>query len=81
MQIMNQALVKDQICLQHFGLTDKELQMFRKLFGHKNPEELEQAIVRTDTKEKYNKILYGLNIKQIVLRIQIRTKIGIHAQD
>ena len=34
------------------GLTDKELQIFRKLFSYKNPEELEQALMSSDTEEK-----------------------------
>ena len=29
-------------------LTDKELQMFRKRFGYKNPEELGQALMKKD---------------------------------
>ena len=33
------------------GLTDKELQMFRKLFSYRNFEELEQALIRADTKK------------------------------
>ena len=33
-------------------LTDKELQMFEKLFSCKNREELEQALMRADTEEK-----------------------------
>ena len=34
------------------GLTDKELQIFRKRFGYENPEELEQALMKADTEEK-----------------------------
>ena len=34
------------------GLTDKELQIFRKSFGYENPEELEQALMKADTEEK-----------------------------
>ena len=31
------------------GLTDKELQIFRKRFGYENTEELEQALMKADT--------------------------------
>ena len=58
-------------------LTDKELQMFEKLFSCKNPEELEQALMRADTEEKYNEFLNDLNIKETVLTDQIKTKIGV----
>ena len=52
------------------GLTDKELQIFRKRFGYENPEELEQALMKADTEEK-KELSNGLNIKQAVLRDQI----------
>ena len=48
--------------------------MFRKLFSYKNPEELEQFLMRADTDEQYNELLNDLNIKQTVLRDQIKTK-------
>ena len=44
------------------GLTDKQLQMFRKFFSYKNPKELRQTVVEI-TDEKCNKILKALNIK------------------
>ena len=51
--------------------------MFKTLFSYKNPEKLEQALMRTDTEEKYNQISNDLNIKQTVLRDQIKTKTGV----
>ena len=51
--------------------------MFKTLFSYKNPEKLEQASMRTDTEEKYNQISNDLNIKQTVLRDQIKTKTGV----
>ena len=44
-------------------LTDKELQMFKRIFSYKNPEELEHALVRAYTEEKHNQFLNDLNIK------------------
>ena len=35
------------------ALTNKELQMFKKLFNYKNPEKLQQVLMRADTAEKY----------------------------
>ena len=62
------------------GLADKELRMFlqlQTLFSYKNPEELEQALMRADTEGKYYEFLNDLNIRQIVLRDQIRTITGV----
>ena len=56
------------------GLPDKELQILKKLFSYKNPEELEQALMRADTKEQYNELLNDFNIKETVLRDQIKIK-------
>ena len=53
------------------GLTDKELQIFRKRFGYENTEELEQALMKADTEGKKKELSNGLNIKQAVLRDQI----------
>ena len=53
------------------GLTDKELQIFRKRFGYENTEELEQALMKADTEGKKKELSNGLNIKQSVLRDQI----------
>ena len=64
----------------HF-LIDKELQMFKKCFSYKDPVELEEALMRADTKEKYNEFLNDLNTKQTVLRDQIKIKLVFHAQD
>ena len=58
------------------GLADKELQMFRKLFGCKNPEELTQALIE-GTDEKHNDLLNNLKTEQTVLEDQIKTKIGV----
>ena len=58
-------------------LTDKELQMFKKLFSYKNPEELEEALIGADTEKKNNELLNDLNIKQNVLCDQIKTNIGV----
>ena len=58
------------------GLADKELQMFRKLFGCKNPEELTQALIE-GTDEKHNDLLSNLKTEQTVLEDQIKTKIGV----
>ena len=56
-------------------MTDKELQISGKIFGYKNPEQLEQALIEADIKEKYNGLLNYFNIKQTVFREQIKTKI------
>ena len=58
------------------GLADKELQMFRKLFSCKNPEELTQALIE-GTDEKHNDLLNNLKTEQTVLEDQIKTKIGV----
>ena len=47
------------------------------LFSYKNPEELQQALMRADTEGKYYEFLNDLNIRQIVLRDQIRTITGV----
>ena len=57
-------------------LTKKELQMFRKFFSYKNPEELMQALIET-TNEKYNELLKDLNVTLTVLKNQINTKTGV----
>ena len=61
---------------ESYGLTDKELQVFKKLFGCKNPEELRQALIEA-TDEKYNDVLKELNIKLTVLRDQTKIKTGV----
>ena len=55
--------------------------MFKKCFSYKDPVELEEALMRADTKEKYNELLNDLNTKQTVLRDQIKIKLVFHAQD
>ena len=57
------------------GLTGKELQMFKKIFGYKNPGELREALIEA-TDEKYNELLKELNIKLTVLRDQIKIVTG-----
>ena len=59
------------------NLTDKELQMFRRFFGYGNPEELKYALIGANSKKECNEILNDHNIKQTVLRDQIKTKIGV----
>ena len=64
-----------------YGLTDKEIQIFKKLLSYKNPEKLEQAIMRAETKEKYSEFLNDLNIEKNILKEEIRTQLVFHAQD
>ena len=66
----------DSNIYEFYGLTDKELIMFKKLFGYKNPEELRQALIEA-TDEKYNDLLKEFNIKLTVLRDQIKIKTGV----
>ena len=49
------------------GLTDKELQMFKKTLTYKNPQELRQALIEA-TDEKYNELLNDFNIKLTALK-------------
>ena len=47
-KVVIQAMIKNQICLQHLtqkfiNLTDKELQVLKNIFGYKNPEGLRQV--------------------------------------
>ena len=51
--------------------------MFRRFFGYGNPEELKYALIGANSKKKCNEILSDHNIKQTVLRDQIKTKIGV----
>ena len=46
---------------EYHDLTDKELQMFKKLSSYKNSEELEQALVRVNTEKKYDDMTLILN--------------------
>ena len=55
--------------------------MIKTLFSYKNPEELDQDLMRTDAEEKHNEFLNDLNIKQTVLRDQIRKMMMFDAQD
>ena len=58
-------------------MTNKELQLFRIFCSYKNPEELVEALIRVDIKEKYNELLNYLNIKQTILRDQIKTETSV----
>ena len=60
-------------------MTDKELQISGKIFGYKNPEELEQALMEADIKEKYNGLLNDLNIK--FSENKSKPKLTFHAQN
>ena len=51
--------------------------MSKKRFIYKNREELKEDLIRAGTEEKYNELLNDLNIKQTVLRDQIKTKTGV----
>ena len=51
--------------------------MFKKFFEYNNLEELEQDLMRADTKENYDRLWNDVNIKQTVLRDQIKTMIGV----
>ena len=55
-----------------YGLDDKELKMFEKLFPYKNPGELRQTLIEA-TDEKHNDLSKDLNIKRTVLRDQTET--------
>ena len=66
----------DSSIYESYGLTDRELQMFKKRFAYKNPEELRQALIEA-TDEKYNDLLKELNIKLTVLRDQVKIDTGV----
>ena len=66
----------DSNTYESHGLTDKELQMFGKLFSSKSPIKLRQTLIET-TVENYNQLLKDLNIKLTVLKDQINTKTGV----
>ena len=51
--------------------------MFKKVFEYNNLEELEQDLMRADTKENYDWLWNDVNIKQTVSRDQIKTMIGV----
>ena len=51
--------------------------MFKKVFEYNNLEELEQDLMRADTKENYDRLWNDVNIKQTVLRDQIKTMTGV----
>ena len=51
--------------------------MSKKRFSYKNHEELKEDLIRAGNEEKYNELLNDLNIKQTVLRDQIKTKTGV----
>ena len=59
-----------------YGLTTKELQMFKKFFKYDNLNKLWKALMDTD-KEKHDELLNNLKIKQTVLNEQIDIKTGV----
>ena len=59
-----------------YDLTDRELQMSKKLFKYNNPNELRYALIDAD-KEIYDELLNDLKMKNIFLNDQIKTKIGV----
>ena len=66
----------DSYTYKSHGLTDKELQMFRKLFGYKKPLKSRKALTEA-TDEEYNEFLKDFNIKLTVLKDQINTNTGV----
>ena len=56
--------------LETYGLTNKKLKIFKKLFNYANLNELWNDLMYTD-REKYFEILNDLKIKQEVLDKQI----------
>ena len=62
--------------LETYGLTDKELQIFKKLFNYANPKELWNELLYTD-RGKYAELLNDLKIKQKILDKEIGIKTGI----
>ena len=63
----------DSNTYESHGLTKRVLQMFRKFFSYKNPEEFRQALIEAND-EKYNELLKDSNITLTVLKNQINTK-------
>ena len=59
-----------------YGLTTKELQMFKKNFKYDNLNKLWKALMDAD-KEKHDELLNNLKIKQTVLNEQIDIKTGV----
>ena len=59
-----------------YDLTDRELQMFKKLFNYDNPDELRGSLMDADKKECVE-LLNDLKIKQAVLKDQIKSKIDV----
>ena len=59
-----------------YNLTNKELQMFKKLFKHNNPNELRDALMDAD-EEKYYELKNDIKITQNVLNKEIETKAGV----
>ena len=62
--------------LETYGLTNKKLKIFKKLFNYANLNELWNDLMYTD-REKYFELLNDLKIKQEVLDKQINIKTGI----
>ena len=62
-----------------YGLTKKELQMFKNFFNYTNPNELWNELMYTDW-EKYVELSNDLKTKQRVLNEEIDTKTGIERE-
>ena len=65
--------------LKTYGLTDNELQIFKKLFNYASPNELWNDLIYTD-KEKYVELSNNLKTKQKVLDEQTDIKTGVERE-
>ena len=65
--------------LETYGLTDNELQIFKKLFNYASPSELWNDLTYTD-KEKHVEPLNDLKTKQKVLDEQTDIKTGVELE-
>ena len=73
---VNIDLTPDSNTFESHGLTEKQLKMFKKRFGYKNPMEMRQTLIETFN-DKYNELLRDLHIKVAVLKDQINTNTGV----
>ena len=62
---------------ESYGLTERDLQMLKRLFKYNNDEEWKEDLMRADTEENYDELLNDINIKQTVLKDQIKITTGI----
>ena len=51
--------------------------MLKRLFKYNNDEEWKEDLMRADTEENYDELLNDINIKQTVLKDQIKITTGI----